>query len=346
MEYKNILANALVNLGDVVLTTSALDLIKKNFPDTKITMLVKPAVKDAVIENPVVDDVIIFDYKPKGGTFKQTREMISEIRRRKFDLSISFDRKLRPALLTFMAGIPKRVGPSKVFDDDKSRVTIFYTDVVKITHDLNKTLQAETYQEIVRQFFKIDGHGTPQFPLRISPKANELLDRLEPYKLKIALCVKGTFELKTWAKEYFVEVVEALAERYDAEFFIVGAPNDKDYADEVAAACNVKIFNFCGETSLTDLAEIFRKIDLFITVDTGSAHIAATTGVKMVTIFGCTPVNRWRPISPNAISLTSNEPCCPCKVQPEKCPSYPKPNCLYNVKPADVIKAAIELLDE
>lgn len=346
MNYKNILVNMLVNLGDVILTTSALDLIKKNFPDVKITALVKPVVKDALIDNPVVDDVIIFDYKPKVSTFKQTREMITEIRRRKFDLSISFDRKLRPALLTFMAGIPKRVGPSKVFDDNKSRVTIFYTDVVKINHDLNQTLQAETYQEIVRKFFQIEGQGTPQFPRTFSIKANELISHFAPNKFKIALCVKGTFPLKTWAKEYFVEVVDALSIKYDAEFFIVGAPNDKEYADEVIADMKVDVKNFCGETSLTDLAEIFRKIDLFITVDTGSAHIAATTGVKMVTIFGCTPVNRWRPISQNAISLTSNEPCCPCKVQPENCPSYPKPNCLYNVKPADVIKAAIELLDE
>ncbi|MBQ6976939.1 MAG: glycosyl transferase family 9, partial [Selenomonadaceae bacterium] len=78
----------LVNLGDVILTTSALDLIKKNFPDAKITALVKAVVKDAVIENPVIDDVIIFDYKPRVSTFKQMREMVSEIRRRKFDLSI------------------------------------------------------------------------------------------------------------------------------------------------------------------------------------------------------------------------------------------------------------------
>ncbi len=346
MNYKNILVNMLVNLGDVILTTSALDLIKKNFSDVKITALVKPVVKDAVIDNPVIDDVIIFDYKPKVSTFKQTREMISELRRRKFDLSISFDRKLRPALLTFMSGIPKRVGPSKVFNDDKSRVTIFYTDVIEINHDLNQTHQSETYQEIVRKFFQIEGHGTPQFPITFSPKANELLSRFAPNKFKIALCVKGTFPLKTWAKEYFVEVVDALSIKYDAEFFIVGAPDDKDYADEVIAAMPVEVKNFCGETSLTDLAEIFRKIDLFITVDTGSAHIAATTDVKMVTVFGCTPLKRWRPINPNAISLTSNEKCCPCKVQPENCPSYPKPNCLYNVKPADVIKAAFELLDE
>ncbi|MBR5912993.1 MAG: glycosyltransferase family 9 protein [Selenomonadaceae bacterium] len=346
MEYKNILVNMLVNLGDVILTTSALDLIKKFFPYTKITALVKPVVKDAVIDNPVIDDVIIFDYKSKVSTFKQTREMISEIRRRKFDLSISFDRKLRPALLTFMSGIKKRVGPSKVFDDDTSRVTILYTDVIKITHDLNKTHQSETYQEIVRKFFNIEGHGTPQFPRTFSIKANELLSHFAPNKFKIALCVKGTFPLKNWSKEYFVEVVDALSIKYDAEFFIIGAPDDREYADEVIAAMKVDVKNFCGETSLTDLAEIFRKIDLFITVDTGSAHIAATTEVKMVTIFGCTPLSRWRPINPNAISLTSNEKCCPCKVKPENCPSYPKPNCLYNVKPEDVIKAAIELLDE
>ena len=306
MEYKNILVNALVNLGDVILVTSALDLIKKNFPDTKITMLVKPVVKDAVINNPVVDDVIIFDYKPKVSTFTQMRAMISELRRRKFDLSISFDRKLRPALLTFMAGIKKRVGPSKVFDDNKSRVTILYTDVIKISHDLNETLQAETYQEIVRKFFKIEGHGFPQFPNTFSTKAKELLSYFAPEKLKIALCVKGTFPLKTWSKKYFAEVVNKLSGMYDAEFFIVGAPNDKDYADEVIAEMNADVKNFCGETSLTDLAEIFRRTDLFITVDTGSAHIAATTGVKMITIFGCTPINRWRPINQNAISLTSN----------------------------------------
>jgi len=137
--FKNILVNALVNLGDVVLTTSALALIKRHFPDTRITMLVKPAVADAVIDNPVVDDVIVLDYRAKENSFGKMRALVWEIRRRKFDLAISFDRKLRPALITFFARIPRRVCPSKVFDDNKSRVTLLYTDVVEISHDLNKT---------------------------------------------------------------------------------------------------------------------------------------------------------------------------------------------------------------
>ena len=119
--FKNILVNALVNLGDVVLTTSALALLKKNFPDTRITMLVKPVVADAVIDNPVVDDVIVLDYRAKENSFGKMRALVKEIRRREFDLAISFDRKLRPALITFLARIPRRVVPSKKFRTTSTR---------------------------------------------------------------------------------------------------------------------------------------------------------------------------------------------------------------------------------
>ena len=337
--FKNILVNALVNLGDVILTTSALDLIKKNFPKTKITMLVRPAVKDAVIDNPVVDDVIIFDYNAKESSFKKMREMITEIRKRKFDCAISFDRKLRPAILNFVAGIPVRVGPTKIFEDDKSRVTLLYTDVIKMDYDLDTNLQAENFQEIVRRFFKIEGHGEPKFPKKNSPVAEKLLSELPNSKYKIALCVKGTFPLKTWSKKYFAEVVQTLRKKYDATFFIVGAPNDKEYADEVIQEIGGEVENFCGKTSLIDLAEIFRHADLFLTVDTGAAHIAATTKIKMVTVYGCTSPDRWHPINENAIVLTSRENCCPCKFGEKDCPSYPEPNCLKNVTPKMVLDA-------
>lgn len=342
--FKNILVTALFNLGDVILSTSALDLIKKFFPETKITMLVNAALTDAVIGNSVVDDVIGFSYRHGVKSFSAMNAMAKEIRRRKFDLAISFDRKPRTAILLFMSGIKRRVCPSKVLNNKKSRVLFLYTDVVKITHDLDKMLQAETYQEIVRKFFNIEGHGEPQFPKKISPVAEKLLSQFPDDKLKIALCVKGTFPLKTYPKEYFAEVVKNLREKYPANFFIVGAPNDKDYADEVIAEIGGGVENFCGQTSVTDLAEIFRRADLFITVDTGATHIAATTKIKMVVMYGCTSPDRWHPINQNATVLTSRESCCPCTVKVEGCPSYPKPNCLYNVKPEQVTAAAEKLL--
>ena len=345
--YQNILVNALVNLGDVVLTTSAIALLRKAYPGARITMLVRPVVRQAVENNPVIDNVILFDYKAKENSFGKMLKMVQEICRRHFDLSISFDRKLRPALLAWLAGIPVRVGPDRVFDDKPSRVTWLYTDTIHITHDLETNLQAETYQAIVRGLAGLDGHEKPVFA-RITPEADDeadaLLAQLPDAQKRIALCVKGTFPLKTWPKEYFVEVVDRLAAKYDAAFFIVGAPGDRPYADEVIAAMHHPVMNFCGDTSLVSLAALLGKSDLLVTVDTGATHIAATTGVPMVTMYGCTSPKRWHPINENAVVFTSEEPCCPCKCRADECPSNPQPDCLWHVTPEMVAEAAENML--
>ena len=345
--YQNILVNALVNLGDVVLTTSAIALLRKAYPGACITMLVRPVVRQAVENNPVIDDVILFDYKAKENSFGKMWAMVQELRRRHFDLSISFDRKLRPALLAWLAGIPVRVGPDRVFDDKPSRVTWLYTDTIHIAHNLETNLQAETYQAIVRGFTGLDGHEKPVFA-RITPEAgaeaDALLAQLPDAQKRIALCVKGTFPLKTWPKEYFVDVVDRLAAKYDAAFFVVGAPGDRAYADEVIAAMHHPVKNFCGDTSLVSLAALLGKSDLLVTVDTGATHIAATTGVPMVTMYGCTSPKRWHPINENAVVFTSDEPCCPCKCRADECPSNPRPDCLWHVTPEMVAGACEKLL--
>ena len=349
MQYKNILVNALVNLGDVILTTSAIKLLKKAYPDSRITLLCKGVVRQAVENNPVIDEVIVFDYKAKQNSLGKMLDMIKRIKSKHFDLSISFDRKLRPALLCFLSGIPVRVGPDKVFDDKPSKVTWLYTDVVFIKHDLANTLQAETYQEIIRGFTGIDGHETPVFADLTDgdfEKAEELLSRLPKKEKRIALCVKGTFGLKTWPKEYFSEVVNSLNKKYDAAFFVVGAPNDKTYSDEVIREIGLPLENFCGETSLTSLAALLSKVDLFITVDTGATHIAATTGVKMVTMYGCTSPNRWYPYNDNVRVMSYDPECCPCSYGENDCPYAPKPRCLWDVTPGKVLEACFALLEK
>lgn len=346
-QYNNILVNALVNLGDVVLTTSAIALLKKAYPKAKITMLCKGVVRQAVENNPVIDEVMVFDYKAKQNSIGKMMDMVKEIKSRRFDLSISFDRKLRPALLCFLAGIPTRVGADRIFDDKPSKVTWLYTDTIKIKHDIVNTLQAETYQEIVRGFTGLDDHEVPVFANLTEnnyKKAEELLKRLPKSDKVIALCVKGTFGLKTWPKEYFATVVNELNRRYNAAFFVVGAPGDRNYSDEVIREIGLPVENFCGDTSLTDLAALLSKVDLFVTVDTGATHIAATTGVKMVTMYGCTSPKRWHPYNKNARVMSYDPECCPCSYGENECPYLPKPKCLYEVTPEKVLENCLELM--
>ena len=252
--YKNILVYALVNLGDVILTTAATALLRRAYPDAKITMMVKPVVQDAILGSPVIDEVIAFEYHARENSFGVMLRMAKELRRRKFDLAVSYDRKLRPALLAFLAGIPERIGPSRVFDDKPSRVTWLYTKTVPVTHDLDRTLQVETYMTIARGVTGGYGTARPAFArLREEDEtaAEKLLAQVPEATKIVALCVKGTFPLKTWPKEYFGEVVRALAKAYDAAFFVVGAPGDRAYSEEVIAEmAPVCALNFCGETTL------------------------------------------------------------------------------------------------
>ena len=347
-EYRNILVYAMVNLGDVVLLTSAIALLKKAYPQAHITMLSRPIVREVIEHNPVIDDVILFDYKAKQNSMKQMWSMVQELRRRKFDLAISFDRKLRPALLCLLAGIPVRVGPSRVLDARPSRVTWLYTHTVPITYDLDETLQAETYQEIIRGFTGAAGHEHPVLPTPTEEqraKAESFLSSAAG-KRKIGLCVKGTFGLKTWPKEYFAEVVRALNFRYDAAFYVTGAPGDYAYAEDVISTIGLPVENLCGKTNLMELAALYGQLDLLISVDTGGAHIAAVTGVPLVVMFGCTSPRRWPPISDNAAVFTSHELCCPCSYGETDCPSYPQPNCLYHVRPDVVLAECIRFLEE
>ena len=135
--------------------------------------------------------------------------------------------------------------------------------------------------------------------------------------------------LKDLAKEYFVKVVDGLSKEYNASFFIVSAPGDETWMK--LSRVTYSVANFCSQTNPGRFGSRHQKSDLFVTVDTSATHIAATTGVPMVTMYGCTGPKRWHPINDNARVLT-DEPCCPCKCRADECPSNPKPSCTWRVK--------------
>lgn len=356
IKYKNILVHALVNLGEVVLATSAISLLKKIYPEAKITMLVRPEIVDIACHNPVIDDIIVFNYRPKHNSLSCTLTVLQEIKSRHFDLVISFDRKLRPALLCWLARIPTRVCSDIIFEDTPSRITWFYNKVIHISKDfLLNNPQAESFQEIIRQFTNDNRHEVPVIPAPTAQSqeaVRTLLSVFPQNTKKIALCVKGTFPLKTWPKESFADLVHRLSHKYRASFFIIGAPGDRAYADEVIAAIGNnpggerEVLNFCGRTSINELTALFYMTDLFVCVDTGAMHIASTTGVPMVAMMGCGNSKRYPPLNRNARFIVADIPCRPCSVPPEGCPTWPKPECQQLITVDDVFKNCCELLGE
>ncbi|MEI6863487.1 MAG: glycosyltransferase family 9 protein, partial [Candidatus Omnitrophota bacterium] len=141
--YKNILVVRLDRLGDVVLSTPVLKALRDAYPDSRITFMVRPYVKDIAHSNPSVNEVIIYD-KAKG--FSGNIEFINKLRSKKFDLAIVLHPTLRTNLIMFLAGIPKRLG-----FDRKRKMGILLTDRVPdkkhlgLKHEIDYTLSILKY---------------------------------------------------------------------------------------------------------------------------------------------------------------------------------------------------------
>jgi heptosyltransferase-2 len=350
-QFHNIFVSALVNLGDTVLSTGAVALLKKAYPDARITVLVKPSMRGIVDNNRIIDYVMVLSDAVKPRSLRALLRLAGELRKHQFDLSFSLDRDVRSAFAAWKAGIPVRVGPDHILDsgEETNHAAWFYTDTVAVQKHLDDTPQGDTYQELVRSFTGTREQAAPVLPYFSAIAEQQvavLFSELLPSERHIALCIKSRNPLKTWPKEYFIELVERLSTKYDATFYILGAPEQRAYADDIIKGMPLPVADFCGRTNLLSLIILIAKSDLLITVDTGVVPIAAATGIPTVVIYGCSSPVRWGPLSYNARTVSAGVPCSPCHRRPEECPSRERPECLYAVKPEKAAAVCEELMEE
>ena len=108
--YRNILIVRTDRIGDVVLTTPAIEALRKAFPQARISILVTPVTRELVEGNPYLDEVLIDDRKGRHGGVFGFFNLVKTLRKRQFDLAIILHTKKRTNSLCFLAGIPHRVG--------------------------------------------------------------------------------------------------------------------------------------------------------------------------------------------------------------------------------------------
>lgn len=347
--FHNILVTCMVNLGDVVLSTGCAQLLKELYPSARVTYMVKKSIGPILENHPYIDEVIMPDYQTKKKSLRQMLTLISDVRRRRFDLCVSLDRKSRPALVALLAGIPIRVIGDRLFDVKPSFVTKFYTHVIHTPDDFRNTHQAAIFQSVITGFvgIKHDLVKPCLGGLSDADKKNAaaLYQAIPTANKKLAVCIRGTFHLKNWPLDKFAVVLNQLSRQYDVSFVLIGV--EDDYCDSKNLITQLddsdNAVNFCGKTDLKSLAGLLALVDGLLTVDTGAMHIAAAVGTPVTGIFRCISANRWRPLCEHCDVLTVHLPECPKEGPPEVCPER---NCLEQLSVADVLTAAMKMLQE
>ena len=98
-------------IGDMILLTPALRALKRAYPQSHLTLLIRPLVAALMETCPYVDEVII-DTKGNGvGTVPKFFQLVRRVRQGRFNLAVVLHpTSFRNALIPFLAGIPLRVG--------------------------------------------------------------------------------------------------------------------------------------------------------------------------------------------------------------------------------------------
>ena len=315
-KYNNILIDAVMHLGDLIHATTLIPLLKQQYPDARISYLVKPELVDLFKNIDNIEYVIPYKYKSKGDYFSVFR-MAKQIKKYNFDLSISLDPRLRLSAMMWLAGIPTRVGSESLFGWQAGTERFFFSDYFRLKdYDVKKHSAAENFQYLVKLFTKNTDC------LFYKPEFNKpLIKNLEYIKkefaniplefIKIAMCVNTKDPLRNWPVEKFAYLIDQISKSNNAIVFITGMKEDKIVADQVISLVKNKarVINFCGKTNLDQLSAFFTNVDFLVHFDNGMGHFAAAAGCPTITLFSNSNPMQFKPIQDNAMIVSCNYDC-------------------------------------
>jgi ADP-heptose:LPS heptosyltransferase len=233
------------------------------------------------------------------------------------------------AMLTFTTGAKSRVGFHTFFGDGPYRGDL-------MTHRLlyNPHLHTSEMFEAMVEALTRDPAVLPTFDF--TPPANQPLARFRPSPSDVAEIdallqrenpgigsgplillnpnASDLLPLRRWPAARYVELARRLLERYP-ELFIgfTGAPAEavpnKQLADEVGSG---RVVRLAGKTTLRQLLALYARSEILVTNDSGPAHFASLTPIRVVTLFGPETPALFAVRSPNATALWAGIACSPC----------------------------------
>jgi len=336
---EKILVRATNWVGDLVMTTPALASIRKSFPDSRISVLVRPPLEGLLAGNPAVDDVILYDKKKYKGPVGIAR-LARELRKKRFDRAILLQNAFEAALIAFLADIPVRMG----YATDGRRLLL--THAVSVSAETRKKHQVHYYLDMLKSLGMKTAGDTPRLFPDKAEKA-EAARLLKSHGIDRGGLIVGVNPgaqygvAKKWYPERYGEVADRLIESHGASIIIFGGPGDVSVAAAVQASMAGEALNLAGMTTLGGLMALVGMCGLFITNDTGAMHVASALGVPTLAVFGSTDPVATGPSGSRTRVVRNPVYCSPCLKR--KCP-LKHYKCLESVSVEDVYRAAVGML--
>ena len=316
-EIKKILVISLSNIGDVILTFPVIDILKHDFPQAKLTVVIGPKAAGLLLGNPHFEKIEVFD---KHQATKKTVEWVLHLTKENFDLVVDLRNTAIPLVLK-----------------PKYKTSLF----IKKNTDLH---MKEKHLKRLKSVYPYQSLSPQRFCLHVSGKDKAFVQKLISdevgNKEKFIIVAPGAANRdKRWTEEGFALLCDQIMKIYHSKIVFVGDWEDKKVSCRIAEMMEQRAVNFCGRTNLLQLIEIFQSSFLTIVNDSASLHMASYLNIPVLAIFGPTNPKLYGPWGNVHAYIQKNKNC-------EKC-RHPKRNalhkCMQAISADDVFSALMTM---
>lgn len=343
------------HIGDVLLITPALRLLRREFPESEITALVGPWSEAVLARNPDIDRVMTcrfpgFDRSQRRlGTraYRQLWQDAGRLREERYQLALNLREDFWwGAALAAFAGIPYVWG----FDAPECAPYLTHPAPVKIDeHQADANLRlAQAAAAIGAGVEDIGTHLQFDSTVEEEQAADAILlaANLPAQATLVAIHPGSGAPIKNWTASGWHAVCAALAEDPNVYFLVTAGPTERDLAHAVVAGLPGDRTVLVDQVALGELAALYARCALVMGPDSGPLHLAVAVGAPSVTLYGASDPVRFGPWGPakRHRTVVSSIPCRHCGYLALPVAALPQHPCMQFIEPAAVTAVAQELL--
>lgn len=329
-KFFRILVIKISSFGDIILALPSLKEIKERFPESKVSLLTLNKYSSFLYGCPYVDEVITLndDYKK----FKNILSVSKLLRRKSFDYIIDLQNNKASHFISFLTFSRYSFGYSL-------RYGFLLNRKVKYNHKDDPLASQERILKLLgitlknKELIFWDQKEEVRFPL--------------PQKDLIGINISASkqWESKNWPTQNIIRLIEAIYKNLPStRVVLIGAQEAKLEASKIENILWPRPINLCGKTTLKDLSAIIKRLNVFITPDTATLHLACALKIPTIALFGPTDPARHTVKSDDLFVFCKKIGCSFC--YKAKCKQTEKNICMNKISPQDVFLKIKEILNK
>jgi ADP-heptose:LPS heptosyltransferase len=186
----------------------------------------------------------------------------------------------------------------------------------------------------------------PEYYIKSDAKilGREIFDKLNIDKSKKIIALNASAKHNfLWPKDNFVALCNALLKDNNIELIFLGTSDFIPFYNQINERLPADIKSLAGKTSLDELAEVLKEIDLLITVDTGMRHLANALNVHVIDLLhgASNSMQDYAKYVDTEVVLFNKVPCSPCGMNTCYLGTI---ECMTGIKPETVLSQAMNYL--